>query len=412
LQLVVTGVQRVAKLLDDGQQATYAELLAPYQQGKAEQFVYRVKGKAATQEALQAAGEVLATLLPVVAGQVDGEAAVTYQTVVRLYAENFRLTEEQTVCVRGNDEITSGALQSLDDLEASYRRKGGHHYKGYVVNVAETADPGNELQLITHVQVAPNNTEDATLLAEALPALKARTALTDLYGDGGYGSPDTDLVLHDQKVNLHQTHLRGKAPDPTRYCLADFDIAFTDDGNPAYLGCPHGQIVPIVSSRKRLLARFDAHHCQSCPAFQTQCRVRPLQQEPVCHLSFPLADLLWAARRQRFRRLTEAPGDPRAAIEATIRSLKLPFAGRLPVRGLRRVTDMLIGAAAMANIRTIVRFKHRKRQLRPANQTEKQIETGKTSIQERWDNALASFLSFFSLCNPTIRGVFAKSFSC
>jgi len=57
----------------------------------------------------------------------------------------------------------------VDDLEATYRKKGQREYRGYVVNLSETRDPQNELQLITQVQVTPNNLDDTRLLAEGLP---------------------------------------------------------------------------------------------------------------------------------------------------------------------------------------------------------------------------------------------------
>lgn len=56
--------------------------------------------------------------------------------------------------------MAAGCLQSVDDLEATYRKKGQRKYKGYVANLSETCDPENELQLITQVQVAPNNVDD------------------------------------------------------------------------------------------------------------------------------------------------------------------------------------------------------------------------------------------------------------
>jgi hypothetical protein len=409
LQLVVTGVKRLARHLDDAQQATHAELLAAYQEGQAEKFVYRVRGKAATVEALQAAGEVLARLLPVVDGQAEGKAAATYQAVERLYRENFDLTEEQTVRVRGNKEITSDALQSLDDLEASYRFKGRTGYKGYVMNVAETNDSRNEFQLITNVQVAPNNTQDTSLLCEALPSLTERTSLTDLYSDGGYGSATSDVVLHDQGVALHQTHLKGKTPDPDRYCYGDFDITFSEDGNPATISCPHGQTVPILPARIRLFARFDANQCRSCPAFETQCRVKLMKEGDFCHLPFMLKDLYWAQRRQRHRRLRKTPGDPRAAIEATIRSIKHPSGGRLPVRGLRRVTDMIVGAAAVVNIWTILRYQRRKRRFQSPEQLENQKERGQTDIQQEKENNHPSFLSIIVLRVSTKQRPFATN---
>ncbi len=47
----------------------------------------------------------------------------------------------------------------------------------------------------------------------------------------------------------------------------------------------------------------------------------------------------------------------RAAVEATVREVKHPFpAGKLPVRGKFRMTCMLIGSAAMTNVRRIQRY--------------------------------------------------------
>ena len=47
----------------------------------------------------------------------------------------------------------------------------------------------------------------------------------------------------------------------------------------------------------------------------------------------------------------------RAAVEATVREVKHPFPdGKLPVRGKFRMTCMLIGSAAMTNVRRIQRY--------------------------------------------------------
>ena len=75
----------------------------------------------------------------------------------------------EDVTPKANCEIGSGALQSLDDLEVTFRRKDGHSYKGYVANLTESCDPENGAQLILDLRVAPNNTDDATLLVEAMP---------------------------------------------------------------------------------------------------------------------------------------------------------------------------------------------------------------------------------------------------
>lgn len=71
--------------------------------------------------------------------------------------------------------------------------------------------------------------------------------------------------------------------------------------------------------------------------------------------------------------------------------------GRLPVRGLRRVTDMLIGAAAMANVRSILRFHKRKRKRELAQEAAQWQQISQTkdfkAVQEAW----ASLLSWVTL---------------
>jgi hypothetical protein len=412
LQLVVTGVQRAAKLLTDEQQAENAELLAPYTEQKAKLFVYQVKGKDATQAALLASGEVLAKLLPMITIQTAEDEVAGYEAVSRLFAENFN-HEGEAVTVKTNKEIGSGALQSLDDLEATFRRKGGDKYKGYVMNITETCDPDNELQLITHVQVASNNTDDATLLCAAIPVLSERTQLTDLYSDGGFGSPEADLVLCKHGVALHQTHLRGKAPAPERYSLADFHIGWRDHDDPAYLGCPHGQIVPIIRGRSTgFMARFNVDRCQTCPAYEQACRVKLMKRSPVCQLEFTLAELLWARRRQRHRHLRSLPNDIRAAIEATVRAVKHPSRGQLPVRGLHRVADMVIGSAAIANIRSILRF-HKRKWKRKVDREMQEWQKAVTSKEMKLFKATQASLCAFSSSHMTPNPfVFVACFSC
>ena len=127
LQLLVEAVQRLHRLLNASEQARYAELLAPYLAGSSGHYVYRIKGRAATDAQLQAVGQVLYRLLNELA-QPYGQEPV-YQVVQRLFADNFRLVAE-AVQPKANTEISAGSLQSLDDQEASYRRKDNQDLQG------------------------------------------------------------------------------------------------------------------------------------------------------------------------------------------------------------------------------------------------------------------------------------------
>ena len=109
----------------------------------------------------------------------------SYQILQRVFVEHFVLAAESGLRPKEGQERGASNLKSPDDEQASYRRKRGEDHVGYVANLIETCDPENDLQLVTKVQVAPNTTEDAQMLTEALPNHQERTDLNELHTDGG-----------------------------------------------------------------------------------------------------------------------------------------------------------------------------------------------------------------------------------
>jgi hypothetical protein len=356
LQLLVEAVQRVERILSEADRARLNETLAPYLKDSAGHYTYRVKGKEAVREHLQRIGQTIQALLQELKSAYAAELA--YQVLERIFAENFNLLETGP-CAKENTEITSACLQSVDDLEATYRSKGTGHYKGYVANLTETCDPENEIQLITKVQVAPNNVDDGQLLAEALPNLKERTALETMLTDGGYGSEVSDDALQEYKVTLIQTAIRGAQPSPDKFSLSDFVIAQNDKGEPNLLTCPQGHAVPVLAGRTTgWQARFDPSLCAACPFQQTgRCRTKPQKRDPRYLLTFTTQEMRAAKRRKSYLAHQDHSHNLRSAVEATVRSVKHPFpAGKLPVRGQFRVACMVIASAATTNVRRIQRY--------------------------------------------------------
>lgn len=356
LQLLVEAIQRTHRILSAADQNRLAESFAPYLKDTAGQYTYRVKGQEAVQAHLQQVGAAIYRLLAELKEAYASEKA--YQVLERLFADNFKLLAGD-VHPKENRELASGSLQSVDDLEASYRTKGNAHYKGYVANLTETCDPENDLQLITKVQVAPNNTDDSHLLAEALPNLQARTDLDTLLTDGGFGGEASDAACEGQDVKLIQTAIRGPKPDPHKFHLADFDIQFDPQGTPTDITCPYGQNVPITSARSTgLQARFDPQICTACSFYQEErCRAKPQKRDPRYLLAFTPKQIQAAQRRKQFLEHQDSGQNLRAAVEATVRSVKHPFrAGKLPVRGQFRVTCLVIASAIHVNVRRIHRY--------------------------------------------------------
>jgi hypothetical protein len=352
LQLLVESLQRVERILSEADKIRLGDMLAPYIQDSAGHYTYRVKGKEAVQQHLEGIGQTIQALLLELKPVYAHEAA--YQVLERIFAENYQILPDR-LYVKENTALSSDSLQSVDDLEATYRTKGKGHYKGYVVNISETCDPENELQLITKVQAAPNHVDDTQLLVEALPSLKKRTELETLYTDGGYGSPDADQTLQDNQVEQIQTAIRGRVPGTEQLHLSDFEIRQSQAGKPTRITCPQGQKAAVHpgSQRKGFVAHFEAQVCESCPLL-LKCPAQKGKRDARWHLRFTQAQVYVSQRRRKNLSHRKEGRNLRAAVEGTVHQVKHPFpASKLPVRGRFRVTCMMIGSAMMSNVRRI-----------------------------------------------------------
>jgi hypothetical protein len=390
LQLLVEILQRTHRMLSAADQAHYAEVFAPYLKGSSGQYVYHIKGQD-TDAHLQQIGEVMYRLLTELAAAYATHP--TYAMLQRVFGEQFdvlppsrpseseadqdgpggpsglaeaapassasspspsapadtQVAAPRPIQAKPGQAISPNSLRSPDDPEATYRKKGHQAYEGYVTNVTETCDPENDFQLMLKVQTAPNTTEDATLLLEALPNLLQRTEVNQLYNDAGFCDPEVDQALRPTGIQQIPSALRGRAPDPQYTHLAHFAFHFDDEGQLVQMTCPHGHIrdVQAVAETERYVA---TPRQTTCP----DCRFR----KPASHraLRFNLADLELALRRQRCLAYLQSRPRLRAAIEASVGAIKRPFGNdKTPVRGCFRVGAMMIGSAAMVNIRRIER---------------------------------------------------------
>lgn len=383
LQLVLEVLLRATRMLTEADQVGYADILAPYTKGKAGQYCYRLKGAEYTPHLAQV-GKVVAQLLAAWAADYEAESA--YQILRRVFHEHFTVADPAQpteITVKPPKELSASSLQSPDDLEATYRQKNGQGHHGYVTNVTETCDPENPVQLVTHIQVAPNNTDDQAMLVEAIPEIQERMPLSDLDIDGGYTGPDATQVATDCDVALYPTAIRGAQPNPGKVGLDKFSWEYEEDV-PAQVTCPYGQTVPVRPGRKkgRYSAEFDAVTCAECP-LRDQCPAKPLKRRPVRVLRVSRRQIEVAQLRQTCAAIRGA-GPPylRPAVEATVRSVKHPFRGQLPVRGQARVSMMIIASGFMVNLRRIWRYRQDKRE-----------EAERKSRQDQQNTAQGSFLS-------------------
>ena len=162
-----------------------------------------------------------------------------------------------------------------------------------------------------------------------------RTHVDTLLTDGAYGGQASDAALQEQDVTLIQTAIRGRSPDPDKVHLSHFMIKFNAERKPSKVTCPQGQTVPAQTSshQKAFVAHFDPQLCQTCPLVE-RCPARPGKRDARHHLRFTLTEARSAERRRQSHAHAQQSQNLRAAVEATVRSVKHPFpAGKLPVRG-------------------------------------------------------------------------------
>ena len=355
LELIVGVAQQAYAALEPDTQAQWAEKMAPYVDGRPQQVCYRIQdGDVPTHLAQLGAWLVKwEAVLAVTAPQSDALVKVR-----RVLAEQYRCEADGAVTVRPAGEIAADSLQSPHDPDATYREKGGKSYPGgYVADVSETVDPENKVQLITDLQVEQNVTDDSQMMGESLTEQAARGIdVAEVTTDGGYTGPKGEAACEQHEVTLRPTRLRGGRSNPDHWGWEKYQWKVDEEGHPTQVTCPQGQTVPVTPGRTdgRYLARFDRQVCAACPHFQHCCRVEPRERLPPT-LCVDQRTVEVARNRQRLR-----PKDRsvRAAVEATVRSLKHAFpGGKLPVRGLIRARMVLYGAAVRVNMRRLHRFR-------------------------------------------------------
>ena len=102
-------------------------------------------------------------------------------------------------------------LQLPDDEDATYRKKRDQESKGFTVNATETANPKNDIQLLTDIAVNKNNIDDSKILANRIDKIVEKTPdLEELHTDGGYGSESVDEKMEKNTITLVTTAVRGR----------------------------------------------------------------------------------------------------------------------------------------------------------------------------------------------------------
>lgn len=273
------------------------------------------------------------------------------QILKRFLLEQVNINEDGSISAKGNSEISSNSLQSAYDTNATFRSKDSKKHSGYVVNLAETCNKDNSVQLITDYKLAQNIESDVDLIKERLPIIKENTNCTDMYTDGGYYGSEVIKTAEAEEVNMHFTDMTGRKA-PAKFPISEFDI----DKNNIIQSCPAGN-TPKKSSYsnqyKAAIAHFDLNICDNCKLRDT-CPVN--RQKKTYALRVSEKSILAQANRLKLEANRKENTSKRAAIEGTNSAIKRSQgAAKLEVRGQHKC-DIVIGLKVIAlNIKRVAK---------------------------------------------------------
>lgn len=277
----------------------------------------------------------------------DYSQQAAYHLLERVLNDQTVIVEEQ-LQVKSGKKIASDSCQSPFDPDATYIRKNGKGYSGYTTNITETADPDNEVQMITHVHTEPNIHSDKAFLNEELDGLKEKTDMNMLVVDGGYASEEIREKVQAKGVEFIETGLKGQAP---KYNSAAFEI----DETSGILRCPmEKEPMRTWIKNEKAHALFSHADCAGCP-YADNCFAK--QQKKAMKVDIDLKRYERDKRRAYMQ--TEAFREKknlRPAIEGTISAMKRTGLNSIRVCGLFRVRMRVIFNAIGCNLKRLHRL--------------------------------------------------------
>nr|NQU94199.1 transposase [Bacteroidota bacterium] len=156
---------------------------------------------------LQKLGELIYKISPMFQDSVNPH----YLTLQKVFNEQFKVDENKIVVGREKEEISAKSIQSPHDTDCHYRNKDGNKVKGYSVNITESCDDGDGLNLIGNVDVRNVSTSDVDFFQDDIN--NSQEVFTEkpkaIHADGAYHSPDNQAFCKDNDIDLYLHAIQG-----------------------------------------------------------------------------------------------------------------------------------------------------------------------------------------------------------
>jgi hypothetical protein len=182
---------------------------------------------------LQKLGELIYEILPMFPDSVNPH----YLTLQKVFNEQFKVDENKIVVGREKEEISAKSIQSPHDTDCHYRNKDGNKVKGYSINLTESCDDGDGLNLIGNVDVRNVSTSDVDFFQDDIN--NSQEVFTEkpkaVHADGAYHSPDNQKFCKDNDIDLYLHAIQG--------AKGRYEFNFSENGELTVLDTKTDEIV-------------------------------------------------------------------------------------------------------------------------------------------------------------------------
>jgi len=352
LTQVIRGSKQDYHSLDESLRNRYAP-------GVNQLFADTKKDSASRRLLRQQVAEDMYNLIQRFADQPEHAQRDTYKALERIFYEQCEVHEDK-VCVKA--KTGGNVMQNPSDPDATYD---GHKGPGYQVQIAETCNLENDVQIITCAIPQTAVESDTAAAGAVLDTLDASGLLPqELFADTHYCSDENIQDAADRDVELVGPVPCGSLidKDVDRLNIDDFAV---DEQTEEVVCCPAGhKPVSSVADREtdKTKTVMPMSACRQCE-FVAECPVEKGRDGYCLHHTARQRRLAGRRREENTEAFRERYRI-RGGIEATNSGLKRKTGlGRLRVRGSPRVFHAIylkitgwniLRAAACAKIRQIV----------------------------------------------------------
>lgn len=351
LELIYTTVAKCIKLFEKEHNEEIPESLKHYlEKDDINKVIYYSKDDEVT-DRLQTAVTEAYTMKELMNLHEEYIGCVEYELLLRLLNEQTTNGKPKE-----NNEITADSMQSPNDPDATYRKKAGEDYKGYVGNITESIGE-NGASVISDFDFQTNNYPDQKFSEDFIEKNEDKIAIAD----GAYGSVELQEKAKEKNIQLVTTALSGKDPDPI---FSDFQI--NEEGT-QILSCPNGN-QPMEctynENNETVRVKMDINQCKNCP-FKERCRVKFQKKSAIVTVSKKMvarAGYIKLLGTEEMKKLTTM----RNAVEGVMSVLRRRYRiDEIPVFGKKRMKTFFVMKIGAFNVVKLIRHYEENESLEP-----------------------------------------------